>query len=337
MAMKCTIKGNGVTSCRAICFASALLIFLGPTHHRVIGSQTSEIVSPNAVIETDPNLVLGFPAVVKVRFTGPVRVPDLSINSIFADLAAVFVSKSDGSTFTIQSIGPEQQFLMLFHDTMVHPQPRWTLIPEGEKRDLIFDLCYLKPRGSVYPNLRQIPPGKYSLYLQFGQHQVHPDDLRKNLHGSRVRLSGMHTNAVPVTLIEPSRKEKEFLQRIKKKQYRLIPWVRALRRREIPSEELADVSPTAKRQIGFHLFLSQVLASKTPVGELSVDKLKVIPVPKYLEPEKNVVLLEIEKATDKSGAEKRITDFVKDNPGQGWRLRNVGPDGHFEGGYLRYK
>jgi hypothetical protein len=334
--MKCTIKANGITSCRAIWLASALLIFLGPTHHRAIGIQTSEIVSPNPVIETDPNLVLGFPAVVKVRFTGPVCVPDLSINSIFADLAAVFVSKSDGSTFTIQSIGPEQQFLVQFHGGLVHPQPRWTLIPEGEKRDLIFDLCYLKPRGSAYPNLRQIPPDKYSLYLQFGQGQVHPDDLKRNLHGCRVRLSGMHTKAVPVTLIEPSRKEKEFLQRMKKR-YISIHYPRALRQWEIPSEELADVSPTAKRQIGFHLFLSQVLASKTPVGELSVDKLKLIPVPKYLEPEKKAVLLEIEKATDKSGAEKRITDFVKDNPGQGWRFRNVGYDGHFEGGYLRYK
>ena len=122
-----------------------------------------------------------------------------------------------------------------------------------------------------------------------------------------------------------------------KKRYISIHYPRALRQWEIPSEELADVSPTAKRQIGFHLFLSQVLASKTPVVELSVDKLKVIPVPKYLEPEKNVVLLEIEKATSKPGAEKRITDFVKDNPGQGWCFRNVGPDGHFEGGYLRYK
>ncbi len=76
MVIMYTIKGIGVTSCRAIFLASALLIFPGPTHLRSIGSQTSEIVSPNAVIETDPNLVLDFPAVVKVRFTGPVRVPD---------------------------------------------------------------------------------------------------------------------------------------------------------------------------------------------------------------------------------------------------------------------
>ena len=122
MAIMCTIKGNRVRSCRAICLASTLLIFPGPTHHRAIGTQTSEIVSPNAVIETDPNLVLGFPAVVKVRFTGPVSVPDLNIISRYADLAAVFVSKSDGSTFTIQSIGPEQQFLVQFHGGLVHPE-----------------------------------------------------------------------------------------------------------------------------------------------------------------------------------------------------------------------
>lgn len=333
--MMCTVRRNGATRWLAICLVSALIIFLDLTPDTIAGSQTSEIVLPNAVIETDPNLILGFPAVVKVRLTGPVYVPDLSIRTSFANLAAVLVSQSDGSTITIQSVGPESRLVVQSHGGIAHPKPRWTLIPEGEKRDMIFDLCYLKVRGSAFPQLREVPPGKYSLYLRFGQSEVDPRDLKEDLHASRVRLSGMHTNAVTVTLIEPSEKDKEFLRRIRK-EHILIPWSRALWM-EFPAVELDSVSPMARRQMGFHLFLSQVVASKTPVDELPVDKLRAIPVSKHLEPEKRGVLLEIEKATGKTEVDKRISDFLNDYPGQRWRFKDLGRGGYFSRGFLRIR
>jgi hypothetical protein len=269
--------------------------------------------SPSVFIIAEPNVVKGFPVIVKVRARGPQAVPALDFYGEVANINVVLVSTATKDKYTIRSYQiadddwgtPEEGFVSDgSHQFKVELQ-------ENEERTTLFDLATLRPGIRAGTILYDVPPGKYDLSIQF-------------------RLSGVKSNSIPVEILSPSDDEEQFLERIGKlvandflKNGSGVSWSRFLRvGQEISTDDWNKLSELAQRQCQFHALLSKVLAPESPVKDIRIEPLRSMPVPEYLEPEKEFLFIEMEKAPGKDIAEK-ASALLQKAPGLRWRLDEI--------------
>jgi hypothetical protein len=137
-----------------------------------------------------------------------------------------------------------------------------------------------------------------------------------------------------VEILGPSHDEEQFLERTGKlvandflKNGSGVSWGRFLQvGLEISADDWNKLSEVAQMQCQFHALLSKVLASESPVKDIKIEPLRSMPVPEYLEPEKEFLFIEMEKVSGKDVVEK-ASALLQKNPGLRWRLKKVNSQG----------
>jgi hypothetical protein len=281
------------------------------------GEEKASPNSPSTFIIAEPNVVKGFPVVVKVRARGPQVVPELGIFDEEAQISVVLASKTGGEKYTIAStkgrsmdLRPKEGGGFVSDGTHLFR----VFLPANVERTMIFDLCSLGPEGhrkGMY--LHKVPPGEYEVSIRF------PD--------------GVTSNTIPMQLLAPSDVERQFLEktagpaRHRSKFGPLVSWSSFLRAgREITEDDLGKLGEVARSQLQFHVLLSRVIAPESPVKDIRIEPLKSIAVPKYLEPEKEFLFLEMEKASGRRVAEE-VNALLQKDPGLRWRVDELSAHG----------
>ncbi len=291
----------------------AVLLSIYCIHFDDAQAATKNSSEPNIVIIAEPNVVKGFPMIVKVKARGPQAVPKLSIFSENAQIMVFLASKTEDEKYTISLTMGKTIDMAIPREGMVSDGTRlfrvW--LPANVKRTMIFDLYSLSPEAYHKSTvLNDIPPGKYEIKVRFPQ-------------------SGITSNSIPMHILAPSDEEKKFLQKmagLSGHNFKLgtgVNWCSFLRSGlEFPVDDLNKSSEVAQRQLQFHILLSSVIAPESPAKNINIEPLKSIAVPEYLEPEKKFLFIEMEKVSGKDVAEKADA-LLQKNPGLKWRLEMI--------------
>lgn len=296
--------------------ASALLSICFVFQFEVMAA-TGNPKDPNIFIVAEPNVVKGFPVLVKVKARGPQPVPILDYYRDVANINVFLVSRNTEDKYTIRSYEiADDDWAMPGGGFVSDGRHEFEVeLQENEERTILFDLATLRPGIRAGTILYDVPPGKYDLSIQF-------------------RLSGVNSNSIPVEILGPSHDEEQFLERTGKlvandflKNGSGVSWGRFLQvGLEISADDWNKLSKVAQMQCQFHALLSKVLASESPVKDIKIEPLRSIPVPEYLEPEKEFLFIEMEKASGKDVAEK-ASALLQKNRGLRWRLEEVNSQG----------
>jgi hypothetical protein len=274
--------------------------------------------SPSIFIIAEPNVVKGFPVIVKVRARGRQLVPKLDYFGEVADINVALVSTTTEDKYTITSYLIADDDWGLPGEGLVSDGREQYLIDlqENEERTMLFDLATLRPGTRAGTVLYDVPPGKYDLSIEF-------------------RLSGVNSNSIPLEILGPSDDERQFLERTGKlvandylKNGSGVSWARFLRvGLEISTDDWNKLSEVAQRQCQFHALLSKVLAPESEVKDIRIEPLRSISVPEYLEPEKEFLFLEMQMASGKDVTEHANT-LLQRNPGLRWRVEALSAYGY---------
>ena len=275
------------------------------------------------LLQAESRVVKGFPVILRITARGPQRVPKLTLFSGTGEVRVRLVSTGTGTEYVISSTGGM--------DTTVKDEDgerrddiarnmRLASVGTNEERTMLLDLFSLRPeigRGTI---LDQVPPGKYKVSVRFPS-------------------SGQESNSVDLEMVAPTDKEKEFLAQVVKLGRTVrcgsgVHWCRIFEQRvRIPKDSMDELTETAKRQLAFHVLLSDALLSDAKTEALPTAQMKDAAVPEYLEPEKRFLLFELNTVSGRS----KDTDFArleKDCPGLRWRLDALRSNGRV---FRRYK
>ena len=262
---------------------------------------------PNIIIEGPARVVKGFPVVLKVKAKGPMPVPRLSLFNIGPQIMFVFTCKATSHAywFDIEGLG-HKDYTRADGSHVSASQVLSDSVKAGEKRTMLMELNSLySPFGSD-PSFSDVPPGRYSVYVIF-----------KGLWKG--------SNRIPMEIVAPTRIEQRFLDDVFSYHRKdvIVNWTRFVRKGErIPKTYLKGIGKGAKSQMGFHLLLSEVLSSESPLKDISLEPLRRINVPEYLKPERECLFLEIDAAAGRNVAAK-AKSLERRHRGLEWRLKAV--------------
>ena len=278
---------------------------------------TESVNEPNMFIIAGPNVVKGFPVIVKVKARGPQVVPELDFYGEEADINVALVSTTTKDRYTIRSYQISDDDWGMPGEGLVGDGAHQFQVglQENEERTMLFDLSCLRPGIRAGTVLDDVPPGNYELSVGFPS-------------------SGINSNSIHVEILAPSGYEKQFLERTSKlvtndylKNGSGVYWGRFLRvGLEISIDDWNRLGKVAQRQCQFHALLSKVLAPEAAVKDIKIEPLRSMPVPEYLKPEKEFLFIEMEKVSGKDVAEKAST-LLQKNRGLTWRLEKVSSRG----------
>ena len=182
---------------------------------------------------------------------------------------------------------------------------------------MLLDLSSLRPEIGKGLTLAGIPPGKYNMQIEYPYTGARCDPIRLELLGA----SDQEKEFINRVLVDPETR----LQR---------SWSDILRQSVVIHDKGLDgLSSTAKGQLRFHLLLSKALTA-TSASERLKEVLRAQVVPKYLQPEKQVLLLEVAIAGEADGdTQAQMEQLVKAYPDLKWRIDKIKKSGK---SFLRY-
>lgn len=274
---------------------------------------------PNNTItlEALPKVTKGFPLVFKITVSGPQEIPPLSIFDNEVPITVYFKSITDVNEFTIRSF--RKPIEMALEDgshinvtNKIYPPIE---IPDGEKYSFIFDIASLFI-GANQTSLSDIPPGNYSIFVELTsadplaidiekvkeEHAQEFEEFEKFIGRSfdltRSRRKMMKSNSIDIELIEPTEKEKQFIEKVLKLSDISfkdgINWTRILRRRIVITEKsISGLSQVSKKQISLHKLLSRVDITDDRSKAISLKNIRDATLPEFFEPERILLLLEL--------------------------------------------
>lgn len=262
------------------------------------------------VIEGPRRAAQAFPLVLRIVAKGPLEVPRASLYSNAADVR-VSLSQEDGAkTRTLES-NASIQFDVAGKEGRIIANGRGLVnerIRAEQQMAVLLDLSSLHyVEGGSF---RDLPPGQYLLSVTFP-------------HAKQT------SEAMPLDLIAPSPADRAFLDEILEpgappSRPRAVVWARVLRGARfwpIPVAKTKGLLDPAKGQLQFHVLVYQIEKGEVRTREQAA----AYPVPKYLELEKDWILLKLDRANKVAGAEEALQAFVGTHPEFRWRLRPAYP------------
>jgi hypothetical protein len=248
---------------------------------------TTEVVAPEAFVR-------GFPAILRVRAYGPKYVPGLNLGSSWPDIRIRIAEKGGGGrTYEILSEGN------LRIDVKGGPS-HWAThghVAEGQTQTLFFDLWSLETSHKK-DLFSEVPPGKYRVRVEF-------------------LFSKSNANEVSFEVVAPTEAEQAFLQEMKGA-FRIkadspMDWTRLItapwNRVTVTSEQLGRLSDRARSQMAIYLLTHAVIR-----GKLSIAEIEAWPVPEYVKPAKDWLLLQTRVRADRPRAAQILDEYTQANP-----------------------
>lgn len=276
---------------------------------------------PDTIIETETNIVKGFPNIFKVKLKGLGAVPGLTIFDERFDVAIIFRSKMKNKLFVINSRGLIiEESLKDESGKIIYTRERGLsqiVMSQKDNRAMLLDISSLSPVYSHSVNFSDIPPGDYTVYIILFDYS---------------RTSCKVSNTTPVRIIEPTEIETKYLKSVKNDK----KWSDILRTNlPISRTGLNNITPEARKQMEFHLLLSDILSSKLPVKDFPLETLQSMPVPDYLLSEKESLLFELKLISGKiKDDDAALKSFIEKHPELKWRIDDVKTNG---GDFLFHK
>jgi hypothetical protein len=265
---------------------------------------------PGTNIETEPNIIKGFPCIFKIRVKNRSYVSKFSLFDESFDIAVIFRSKEKNKLFIVRSRGPTiEESLKDEHGRIVYTRERGLsqiVMSQKDSRAMLLDISSLRIVSTHSTNFSDIPPGDYTVYA------ILFDDSR-----TLCKVS----NTISVRLIEPTETEKIYLKEAKDNK----KWSEILRE-NLPISKIGieNLTPQARKQMEFHLLLSDILSSKLSLKDMPIEKLQAISVPDYLLPEKESLIYELKLVSGKiKEDDKGLTNFIDKHLELKWRFDDI--------------
>jgi hypothetical protein len=254
-------------------------------------SKSGQQSSNSLTIEAQPKITKGFPFVIKATVEGNLNFSYLSIFEEFLPIRAHLISKSNGKEFVVASY---RLPLDAYGDPTprINPYPTLT-VPTGKKYTMLFDLWSLSPHLTTMTALADVPAGKYSIYIELASEEQ-PEEWWAV--GYMVKQK---SNTIDIELVEPTEQEKQYIKKVRDSvdlgNFKDgVSWSRILQfRKKIPTEGLASLSDISKEQISFHKLLADVNISDEKTHNKSIKDVNDAKLPKFFEPERQLLLLEL--------------------------------------------
>lgn len=260
-------------------------------------------------IEGPSRAVHGFPIVLRIVASGPLEVPRASV---YRDLADIHVNVS-------QTRGEKTyRFASNASMTMDRADMKGHLVTDGrdffnerlrkdEEMAILVDVFSLRYAEGHF---RDLPPGQYTISVTFP-------------HAKET------SEAKALELVAPGPADRAFLDEVVEpeilpRRREIVSWSRVLGESKtwrVPIDKGQQLPQPAKGQMQLHLLLYQIQK-----GEVrSRRQAEPYQVPKYLELEKQWVLLKLDRANKVAGAEEALQAFVETHPEFRWRLQPAYP------------
>lgn len=295
---------------KAICLATIGLLGVVLSHPSIL----AETSANKAQVELQglSTATKGFPYILKVTLDGPGSIPSATLFDETLPIRVTFVAVDAGRTYALSSSkgmdivittqGGERR------DS--NNQGMWQRhVERGKQQSVLVDLASIRPelgRGTIFYDLE---PGQY--------------DVTVTLPGDPVP-----SNTIRVRVVAPDTAEQQFLANILKQgSFSLgkgVNWSRVLRNRvRLPADEWDPLSSATKEQTAFHKLLADLNASDKTLAPDDENKVKMAPLPKFLEPERECLLHEVTVAATGQRDEAEASRLMKQYPDLEWRLQDL--------------
>jgi len=258
--------------------------------------------------------VKGFPLLLRISGDGKQVMPDLSMFEEIGEVAVILKPEGgdDPREYRIESTRGQDRVLQTPDGEQVDGARMFrTVVPKGQRRAMLLDLSSLRPEIGKGLTLAEVPPGKYRMQIEY-------------------RHTSARSEPVALELLAASNKEDAFLKQslveAETGLRRRWPWL-LRQRRSIPAPGANGLSEVAMQQLQFHLLVSKATAAPKATEAL-FEQLRVMPVPEYLEAERQVLLFDVALAAKLDGAsEARKQELEKTYPELKWRLDQIRDSG----------
>jgi hypothetical protein len=258
-------------------------------------SKSGQQSNNSLTIEAQSKVTKGFPLVIKVTVEGALNFSYLSLFEKYLPIRAHLTLKSDGKEFVIIS---HRDSMEGFWDGPPDAFPPEILtVPPGKKYTMFFDLWSLSPELTTMTALADIPAGKYSIYIEM----FSEDPEQRVAWRAGGQMVRQKSNTIDIELVEPTEQERQYIQKVRESVVNKIgrfregvSWSRILQfRQTIPNEGLAYLSNISKEQISFHKLLADVNIADENLRNKSIKDVNDAKLPKFFEPERQLLLLEL--------------------------------------------
>jgi hypothetical protein len=313
----------------------------------ISSSQLMAQQEPNNAItlEALPKVVKGFPFIFKITVQGPAKVPLIDLKYDRNPVTIYFKSKSDGKEYIIRSLRPisEVDVIGISPEQMMNRMYPPIDIPKRQKCTEIFDAWSLfaaSVRNNIDTCLSDIPPGKYIISVGLESADplaINPEQVTEEqkinfekFTGSTLDLSSyirktLKSNNIDLEILEPTEKEKQFTEEIRKTGGRFsipsrigVNWTTILTRNIKILKDLSSLTRISREQISFHKLISDVnIADEKSIAK-SIDEVQKVSLPDFFEPERQLLLLEL-----KGNSAKERDNFLKKYPELKWRVEQL--------------
>jgi len=261
------------------------------------------------VIEGPHRAIQGFPLVLRIVARGPLQVPMTSLYDVNADIHVNLSQKKGDKTYKFYanaSMGfdrsPEGGHIDRDGRELVNNR-----IGDKEEMAILVDVPSLNYGRA---NFLSVPPGEYLLSVTFP-------------HAKKT------SEALALELIAPSPADRAFLDEVvepailpRRREVILWTWVLGGPKSwRLPVSKTKELLDPAKGQMQFHVLVYQIEKGEVRTRQQAA----AYPVPKYLELEKQWVLLKLDRANKVAGAEQALQAFVETHPEFRWRLQPAFP------------
>ena len=283
--------------------SSLLLVGLGAS------VRASEATQRKIRMEGPARAVHGFPIVLRIVASGPLEVPRASVYHHLADIHVNVSHIDGGTTYRFASSASMSMDMADKEGHIVADGRRFfnQRLDKNEEMAILVDVFSLDyGRG----RFRDVPPGQYTISVTFP-------------HAKRT------SEAKALELVAPAPVDRAFLDevvdsKILPRRREIVSWSQVLGESKtwrVPIDKGQQLPQPAKGQMQLHLLLYQIQKGEVRSRRLA----EAYQVPKYLELEKQWVLLKLDRANKVAGAEQALQAFVKTHPEFRWRLRPVYP------------
>lgn len=276
------------------------------------------------VLQAPDEIIRDYPIPLRVTVPGPAEVERLSLSESAGTLQLMLQSEENGAryAFTMTSRAAIDDSGPMIGGSVVMTGSRWYYerIAADRTISLLFDADSLWPKDDQWPRLSRLPPGRYRATV------VVPRARRDPTTSEDIALTSQE---VSFLLRDPAVSDQDFLERVQKdprlKHTRRlgISWVNVLEWGiDLALFQPEAVSVQARRQMGLHELMSRFLSGHAPVSPQAIEEVRSLPVLPYLEPERDLLLIELRRATDLAGPEE-LTEFLGRHPDIARRIENI--------------
>ncbi len=246
--------------------------------------------------------------------------PLTTLFSDFANIKVVFVNQTTNSQYPVTAT---RGFYTTLNGTMgaIGAQGLYYhQISSDDPQTMLLNLGNLSAEMGQGLTVMDLPAGDYKVQVVWNETNQKPIEL-------------------PLTIIDPSDEEKAFLDQFPEDvkspyKYREVSWgdvilfSKNLDEKTSLLSDVSQLSQVAQQQLEFHKFLLKVKnASDVPANRVA---LSALPVPAYLQVDKECILLEREIADllmkgqpESADLQQQVETFLGKHPSLTWRINEV--------------